>query len=798
MIPVLTSKFRVPSMNHLVLFGLLALCALVDWPRQLSMSGTTLLGMATLGSCGIIWALFLLQPVISNHLLKAILFLIFFNMYCIATMLWAHTGIDGVQMVTVGMSFLGLIIVTARETSANPETGQTLHRVLLIVSTISIGLYGLVILTEAKLGDGVDGSYITNRGFALYALPVVAVALAQWRALHNTKIVKLFALGWALVVTVTIALSMSRTALVCALLLFPLAIFLRLNKKSMVVSVMSLVVGGGLLGIAIMSYQPLYNRFFGDDASMKVAGVAINASGRTKIWDVVLRSVQGDWLFGKGVATSQVLVRQVFNGFVGQPHNDYIRYYYDTGAFGLTLWLCFAFAFMTRTVKSLRRSIREETPDYPLHLAAFLAFVGVSGSMLTDNSVCYSFVMMPLAIVMGCSLGASRSALRPVLEVAGEDYFPPIAQLLPRDIRILTKRPLRAEPTPIETVTGSVNRVPKVSVVMAVYNTESFLQEAVDSVLAQTFKDFEFVIINDGSTDHSLAMLQRYTDPRIRIIDQENHGLIDSLNKGIELSRGQYIARMDADDRCEPDRLDLQVRSLDRNSDIALIGGAISTMDELGNQLAPRVEFPVTHEQIWANIGRKPWVFCHPAVMFRRDAAIDVGMYRTGFAHAEDAEFFARMMSKYQAANLPDVVLNYRLRRSAISFTKAGHGRVNAELVATIIDRWEPGQPFAPNQDERLAADLAIAMCGGQDNPVEIEAAYHLRLGRELLRGRQWKRAFNHYFTAAKSDPWGRMAYIGIVCALIHYGGAPLHPEEKIIRPQRIPNAGHKPRMNAF
>jgi glycosyltransferase involved in cell wall biosynthesis len=339
---------------------------------------------------------------------------------------------------------------------------------------------------------------------------------------------------------------------------------------------------------------------------------------------------------------------------------------------------------------------------------------------------------------------------------------------------------------------------PKVSVVMAVYNAEGFLQEAVDSVLAQTFEDFEFIIINDGSTDHSLAMLQRYTDPRIRIVDQENHGLVASLNKGIEAAKGTYIARMDADDRCEPDRFELQVRTLDRNPDVALIGGAIATMDELGNPLAPRVEFPVTHEEIWANIGRKPWVFCHPTVMFRRAAAIEVGMYHSGFAHAEDAEFFARLMSKYRAANLRDVVLNYRLRRSAISFTKAGHGRVNAELVARIIDRWEPGQPFAPNQDERLAADLALAMCGGKDSPVEIEAAYHLRLGRELLRGRQWRRAFGHYFTAAKSDPWTRMAYIGMACALIHYGGAPRQSESKIDRPRHMPPRGPNPRINAF
>ena len=112
---------------------------------------------------------------------------------------------------------------------------------------------------------------------------------------------------------------------------------------------------------------------------------------------------------------------------------------------------------------------------------------------------------------------------------------------------------------------------PKVSVLMSVYNAAAFLREAVESVLAQTFSDFEFVIINDGSTDNSPDILREFHDPRIRIIDQTNHGLIASLNHGIQISQGQYIARMDVDDRCELDRLALQVRFLDRNPEIALL-----------------------------------------------------------------------------------------------------------------------------------------------------------------------------------------------------------------------------------
>jgi glycosyltransferase involved in cell wall biosynthesis len=322
---------------------------------------------------------------------------------------------------------------------------------------------------------------------------------------------------------------------------------------------------------------------------------------------------------------------------------------------------------------------------------------------------------------------------------------------------------------------------PKVSVVMSVYNAGDFLSEAVDSVLTQTFEDFEFIIIDDGSRDQSLQRLQSYTDPRLRILPQANRGLIASLNRGIQEARGRYIARMDADDRCEPDRFEIQVRYLDQHPDIALLGGSVATMDESGNPLAPCVTFPLTHDEIWASVGRRPWVFCHPAVMYRREAAMDVGMYHGDFAHAEDAEFFARLMTKYRAANLPDVLLNYRLCRGGVSLTKLAHGQINAKLVAAMIDRWKPGQPFAPTPEERKSADEEIARCDASTTPAKIESAYQMRLGRELLRGRNWSRARRHYMNAIRSDPKNRRAYLGLAAAWLHAGAEstipPISPE---------------------
>lgn len=309
---------------------------------------------------------------------------------------------------------------------------------------------------------------------------------------------------------------------------------------------------------------------------------------------------------------------------------------------------------------------------------------------------------------------------------------------------------------------------------MAVYNVAPFLREALDSVLAQTFADFECVVVDDGSTDGSAAILAAYADPRVRVVRQANAGLIASLNRGIEIARGDLIARMDPDDRCEPARLATQVAYMDAHPDVALLGGAVATMDEAGERLAPRVPFPATHEQLWAAIGRRPWVFCHPAVMFRRAAVVAMAGYDRRYLHAEETELFARLMSGHRAANLPDVLLTYRIRRGAMSLQNAAHGLVHAGLVAKVIDRWQPGQPFAATAAERAAADAEIAaIVARQRTPSAIEAAYHRRVGRELLRGRQWGPAARHYATAARLAPLEKAAYLGLAAAALRRGGAP-------------------------
>ena len=159
---------------------------------------------------------------------------------------------------------------------------------------------------------------------------------------------------------------------------------------------------------------------------------------------------------------------------------------------------------------------------------------------------------------------------------------------------------------------------PKVSVVMSVYNGERYLREAVESILNQTFIDFEFVIIDDGSTDDTLGILERYTDPRIRLVKNgRNIGLTESLNRGIRLARGKYVARQDADDISLPERLSSQLLFLDKHRGIGLVGTSFDIIDSSG-RLCEQVILPTDNETLQELL----WVrncFCHGSVMMRKE-----------------------------------------------------------------------------------------------------------------------------------------------------------------------------------
>ncbi|MBI2843637.1 MAG: glycosyltransferase [Armatimonadetes bacterium] len=205
-----------------------------------------------------------------------------------------------------------------------------------------------------------------------------------------------------------------------------------------------------------------------------------------------------------------------------------------------------------------------------------------------------------------------------------------------------------------------MNTNPCISVVMAVYNTAPYLEEAVNSILSQTRGDFEFIIVNDGSADGSGEILDNYSnmDHRIRVVHQENRGLPASLNRGIQLARGKYVARMDGDDISLPERLEKQVSFMGSNPDIGLCGTACRLFGDKSG-----VSWTMTDpEEIRCRMLFWPCV-THPTVMMRRDLILKHDLYyRTDFKQAEDYELWVRFSQVCKITNLPETLFLYRIR----------------------------------------------------------------------------------------------------------------------------------------
>ncbi len=204
---------------------------------------------------------------------------------------------------------------------------------------------------------------------------------------------------------------------------------------------------------------------------------------------------------------------------------------------------------------------------------------------------------------------------------------------------------------------------PAVSVAMSVYNGERFVESAIASVLAQTFGDFEFLILDDGSTDSSAAIITAAAarDPRVRPILRENRGLIASLNQLIAEARAPLIARMDADDLCRPERFARQVAFLEANPDHGVVGTFTLDVDDEDRPFpVDGAEHPVTHDEFIKAIDERGPLLAHPSVMFRRDVVQAVGGYHAAFRHCEDFDLWLRLADCTRLANVPERLLVYR------------------------------------------------------------------------------------------------------------------------------------------
>lgn len=232
---------------------------------------------------------------------------------------------------------------------------------------------------------------------------------------------------------------------------------------------------------------------------------------------------------------------------------------------------------------------------------------------------------------------------------------------------------------------------PRISTILSVYNGEKYLKEALKSILDQTFKDFELIVINDGSTDQTGAVIDSFTDSRIiKIKNDRNLGLVASLNKGLEVARGEFIARMDADDISMPERFTKQVEFLEKNREVGVLGTFMRQVDVKGGFIS-LFQPPVAHREILIKM-LTGTAIAHATVMIRKEIIDKAGGYDENFPHVEDTELWSRLIFKTKFANLPEALYVRRIHRNSVMSAHAKlqlekSGEIRKELLEKVISK---------------------------------------------------------------------------------------------------------------
>lgn len=211
-------------------------------------------------------------------------------------------------------------------------------------------------------------------------------------------------------------------------------------------------------------------------------------------------------------------------------------------------------------------------------------------------------------------------------------------------------------------------KTPRISVIMPVYNTEQYLKQAIDSILEQTFTDFELIAVNDASTDGSLKILNHYAkiDPRLVVVtNKENRKIVATLNRGIEMARGSLIARMDADDVSFPRRFEQQLALFDQHPGVVLVAGGFEIIDEEGEFIYREVVPTEDRDIKRSMLLRNP--VAHGSVMFRKEACKKVGLYSNAHGPTEDFELWTRLATVGEFAALEQTIFRWRINRKGIS-----------------------------------------------------------------------------------------------------------------------------------
>jgi glycosyltransferase involved in cell wall biosynthesis len=264
-----------------------------------------------------------------------------------------------------------------------------------------------------------------------------------------------------------------------------------------------------------------------------------------------------------------------------------------------------------------------------------------------------------------------------------------------------------------------MSAVPTVSVVIPVYNTERYIADTVNSILNQTFSDFELIILDDGSKDRSPEILRELAakDARIRLIVRENRGIVRTRNELLENCRGKYMAVNDADDLSQPERLAKQVEYMESHPECVLVGTRVMVMDPFGVPVHVAQQ-KLTHDEIEQELlgNGGGWALVQSAVMMRVDAARKIGGYR-GEDHnlCEDHDIFVRLAEVGKVANLPEPLVWYRRHHTSLTHTHyQGRARKHVEVKEFILKgayerrgmKMPEGWSFKPWKPETIESQL--------------------------------------------------------------------------------------------
>jgi glycosyltransferase involved in cell wall biosynthesis len=265
--------------------------------------------------------------------------------------------------------------------------------------------------------------------------------------------------------------------------------------------------------------------------------------------------------------------------------------------------------------------------------------------------------------------------------------------------------------------------LPDISIVMPVYNGKEFLNKAIDSILNQSFKNFEFIIIDDGSTDSSKEIIRSYTDNRIRFLEQENSGVAIALNNGIKISNSEIIARMDSDDISYPERLELQYTFLKSNPDYILVGSNTIIIDMNGEEVY-KSRLPVTWDEIKTRLPEPS--FFHSSVMFNKGYFNKAGGYPekiSRFNCFEDSLLWNKMKDFGKMANIEQPLLYYRLTPGAVTSKSGKEAALLKKVYNEIIAENRIGEESIKN----------LAEIKKNIDPAERKRNYYLHIAKKYL-----------------------------------------------------------------